>query len=143
MVPMPCLSPQHTQTHSPYSERTNVTVCLTAVMGRRPDINHSRLPQVQLVTHLEKPPPISCFQSAPLPLRLWSREALAGSASSSAGLSLSFPRLSPYLCCWALGSQCDTRPRKSVCLGSKPAPAVHQAPREQANRPMFARLKAE
>lgn len=55
------------------------------------------------------------------------REALAGSASSWADLPL--PRLSPYLCCWALGSERGNHPRESMCPGSEPPAAVHQAPR--------------
>lgn len=51
----------------------------------------------------EIPSPTSCFWSAPLPLRLWHREALAGSASSCTDFPL--PRPSPYL---LLGSATPT-----------------------------------
>lgn len=98
------------------------------VEGRSPDAAPDCL-KFKPETHLEKPPHflfLVCPTSAQAVA--W-RETLAGSASSSADLPL--PRLSPYLCCWALGSECGNHPRKNMCPGSEPPSAVHQAPREQ------------
>lgn len=97
--------------------------------------HHSRLSQVQPVTHLEKLPSFPVFSLPHFRSGPWPGEALAGSASSGAETPPPhphprLPRLSPYLCCWALGSKRGNRPRKNMCLGSEPPSAARQAPRE-------------